>query len=106
MESAHTQIRRNLEAQLDRLVRRVGRIEGDLRSTHDRDWAEAAIELENDDVLERLDAATRGEVAAIVTALRRLSDGTYTVCSKCGQSISEQRLQAMPTATTCLACAL
>jgi RNA polymerase-binding transcription factor DksA len=105
MESTE-QTRLKLVAQLDRLVGRVGRIEGDLRKPRDPDWPEAAVEAENDDVLERLDAATRLEVAAIRAAIQRLDAGTYTVCAKCGRRIDERRLRAMPTTTTCLTCAL
>ena len=51
----HNALRKQLEDRLTRLLHRVGRIEGDLRQTHDRDWTERATELENDDVLEGLD---------------------------------------------------
>lgn len=106
MDNTHSQIRRQLEVQLARLARRVGRIEDDLRTPHDPDWAERAIEVENDPVLESLDASGRLELAAIRLALARLDDGTYGACSKCGKPIDDRRLQAMPTATTCLACAV
>jgi RNA polymerase-binding transcription factor DksA len=106
MDDAHSRIRRQLEVQLDRLTRRVGRIEDDLRISHDRDWTERAIEVENDPVLERLDASGRFELAAIRLALARLDEGTYGACSKCGKPIDERRLQALPTATTCLVCAV
>ena len=106
MDSMHREVRRQLEAQLDRLVRRVSRIENDLRASHDDDWAERAIEVENDSVLESLDSAGRLELGAIRSALARLDEGTYGACSKCGKPIDERRLKAMPTATTCLACAM
>ena len=105
MDDTHSQVRRRLEAQRDRLVRRVGRIEEDLRTSHDDDWAERASEVENDPVLERLDASGRLELEAIRSALARIDDGIYGVCSRCGKVIEERRLEALPTATTCLACA-
>ena len=37
-------------------------------------------------------------------ALRRLDDGTYGTCTKCGLAISERRLRARPEATRCLDC--
>ena len=103
--TTHNQVRRRLEAQLEQLVRRVGRIEDDLRTSHDRDWTERAIEVENDPVLERLDEAGRGELAAIRSALARLNEGTYGSCARCGAPIDERRVEAMPAATTCLSCA-
>ncbi|MHB8319894.1 MAG: TraR/DksA family transcriptional regulator [Acidimicrobiales bacterium] len=43
-----------------------------------------------------------GEVEA---AMRRLQDGTYGRCEKCGTSIAQARLEAMPTARLCITCA-
>jgi DnaK suppressor protein len=94
-----------LKERLGKLVGRVRRIEGDLRSTHDRDWAEQAIELENDEVLQGLDEMTILEVRQIRGALRRIETGHYGVCSSCGQPIAAARLAAIPTAVTCMGCA-
>lgn len=98
-------VRALLEHRLEVLLRRVDRISGDLRRPGDRDWAERAIELENDDVLEGLDTGSRAEVASIRAALRRLEAGTYGLCSKCGGAIAQARLAALPAATTCVSCA-
>ncbi|GAA2128242.1 TraR/DksA family transcriptional regulator [Actinomadura napierensis] len=38
-------------------------------------------------------------------ALRRLADGAYGVCERCGGPIAAERLAARPTARTCVACA-
>jgi RNA polymerase-binding protein DksA len=105
MGGTHRQVRDQLEAQLERLTRRVDRIEDDLRTSHDPDWIERATEVENDPVLEGLDESGRLELAAIRSALARLDEGSYGSCSKCGRPIDERRQEAMPTATTCLACA-
>ncbi|MTW12648.1 hypothetical protein GM658_18725 [Pseudoduganella eburnea] len=44
------------------------------------------------------------EVAAIDAALERLQAGTFGQCLRCGLAISAGRLQAQPSATSCLAC--
>ncbi len=44
------------------------------------------------------------EVAAIDAALERLQEGTFGQCQRCGASISAGRMQAQPSAATCLAC--
>src|SRR4051812_2507977 len=60
--------------------------------------------------------AERGEVEALVNsllealddvdrALGKLEGGEYGRCETCGGAISEARLEAMPTARTCIACA-
>ena len=38
-------------------------------------------------------------------AISRLDDGTYGVCESCGGPIGEGRLDARPTARTCMPCA-
>lgn len=93
-----------LRERLDQITRRVGRIEGDLRSVHDRDWPERASELANDDVLEGLDEIGRAELRQIREALRRIESGKYGICSQCGQPISAARLSAIPMAVTCIGC--
>ena len=93
-----------LRERLDQLARRVGRIEGDLRSPHDRDWPEGASELANDEVLEGLDEIGRGELRQIREALQRIASGSYGICARCGQPISAGRLSAIPTAATCVGC--
>jgi len=40
----------------------------------------------------------------IVGALKRLEEGTYGICKYCQKPISAKRLQARPTASSCVAC--
>jgi DnaK suppressor protein len=103
--SMHDAVRAKLQERLERLLGRVGKIEGDLRRTHDRDWEEQAIELENDEVLAGLDTLSRAEVNDIREALARIEAGDYGVCAKCGQAIGEERLVALPSTATCVGCA-
>src|SRR5450432_2030123 len=60
--------------------------------------------------------AERGEVEALIgsllealedvdRALGKIEDDRYGVCESCGASIPEARLEAMPTARMCIACA-
>ena len=103
--SSHSLIRGQLEKRLAEMTQRVGQIEADLRREPDRDWVERATELENDEVLEGLDDLSRAEVRAIRGALRRVADGSYGFCVECHEAIDENRLQATPTASTCIYCA-
>jgi RNA polymerase-binding transcription factor DksA len=100
-----TALRNKLEARLGEIAQRVRRIESDLHRELDRDSAERAIELENDEVLEGLDEMGRAEVTEIRAALARMASGTYGFCTECRQPIDEARLQAMPTAARCIYCA-
>jgi DnaK suppressor protein len=42
-------------------------------------------------------------LAEIEAAQRRIADGTYGLCQMCGDAIPEGRLEARPTARTCMA---
>ena len=97
-------LRKQLEDRLTRLLHRVGKIEGDLRQTHDPDWTERGTELENDEVLEGLDEMTLREIEQIRAALKRIESGSYGTCSACGRPIGTERLVAAPSAITCVAC--
>jgi DnaK suppressor protein len=45
------------------------------------------------------------QLAAIARAERRLDDGSYGRCERCGRAIGAGRLAARPAAATCIACA-
>ena len=40
----------------------------------------------------------------VVAALARIDAGTFGTCERCGNPIPEERLEAIPTATLCVAC--
>jgi DnaK suppressor protein len=103
--TANQDVRLHLQHRLDVLSNRIGAIARDLRRPTDPDWVERATEVENDDVLEGLDGASRAELAEIRLALERLERGTYGTCARCGRHIPKARLAARPSATTCLTCA-
>ena len=47
----------------------------------------------------------KDQLAAIARADRRLDDGSYGQCERCGRAIGADRLAARPAAATCIACA-
>ena len=69
---------------------------------HDPEGATLAFERQHTAAL--LEAA-REQVAALDDALRRLAEGRYGVCDRCGQPIGAERLAARPAAVTCVRCA-
>src|SRR5579864_568044 len=69
---------------------------------HDPEGATLAFERQHAAAL--LEAA-REQVAAVEAALRRLDEGRYGVCERCGQPIGAERLAARPAAGTCVRCA-
>lgn len=44
-------------------------------------------------------------LSQIEAAIRRIEQGVYGVCERCGQLINPERLEALPYATMCLGCA-
>jgi RNA polymerase-binding transcription factor DksA len=69
---------------------------------HDPEGATLAFERQHAAAL--LEAA-REQVAAVDAALRRLAEGQYGVCERCGQPIGAERMAARPAAATCVRCA-
>ena len=69
---------------------------------HDPEGATLAFERQHAAAL--LEAA-REQVMAVDDALRRLAEGRYGVCERCGQPIGAERLAARPAAVTCMRCA-
>lgn len=71
----------------------------------ERDDAEAATWRAADEVWAHLDEATVQARDAVVGALRRIADGTYGICVRCGATIEAGRLSSMPEAALCVTCA-
>jgi len=69
---------------------------------HDPEGATLAFERQHAAAL--LEAA-RQQVAVVDAALRRLAEGRYGVCDRCGRPIGAERLAARPAALTCIRCA-
>lgn len=44
------------------------------------------------------------QLTAVRAALKRVPDGTYGVCMKCGCDIAVERLEYVPETTTCTRC--
>lgn len=45
------------------------------------------------------------QLAAVEAALVRVAEGAYGVCEVCGRAIAAERLEVIPWAATCVACA-
>ena len=69
---------------------------------HDPEGATIAFERQH---VAALLGQAREQLAQIDAALRRLAEGSYGRCERCGQDIGAARLAARPVATTCMSCA-
>jgi len=102
-----------LLAERDETLRRLGALTDDFagvvaasRDTnaddeHDPEGATIAFERSQVDALVR---HAQGRLAEIEAALERVARATYGTCEACGLPIAPARLEARPTARTCVAC--
>jgi DnaK suppressor protein len=69
---------------------------------HDPEGATVAFERQQ---VAALLGQARASLAAADLALERRAAGSYGTCEKCGADIGPERLEARPSATTCITCA-
>jgi DnaK suppressor protein len=101
-------IRKKLLIQRRDLFRQVAQTEEELL------WLETDVESEVEErgqeesmvrLLDRLDGRAKAEIEAIDRALFKLGSGQYGLCEQCGKAITQTRLEALPGAAMCMACA-
>ena len=104
----YERIRRKLLNRRDEIEGRLNKVDQDILHTNgapNPDSGEQAIERENDDVLEALGGIARSELEKINTALERMEQNEYGICTVCKKAISAERLEAIPYADHCIDCA-
>jgi RNA polymerase-binding transcription factor DksA len=69
---------------------------------HDPEGSTIAYERR---ILDALTHDMRERIAEVDAALARIDAGTYGTCTRCHRPVPAERLQALPTASTCVACA-
>lgn len=101
-------IRQQLTTRFEAIQTRLQKISRDVQHANEplnADFAEQAVQRENDEVLDALDNSIRTEIEQIQLTLRRLDEGIYGVCESCGKPIPLKRLEALPHASRCVTCA-
>lgn len=76
--------------------------DSNLDDEHDPEGS--TIAFERSQVGAHIDQAQE-HLEAVEAALARVRAGTYGICERCGGPIPEERLEARPTASTCVRCA-
>lgn len=90
-----------LQAELAHLIETEHRLD----ETPPKDWEDRSSERQGDQVLERLGHMELAEFRRIEAALKRIEDGIYGECQKCGVMISDERLLLLPDTPFCKNCA-
>jgi len=106
--SQYQELRKELEVELREVLSTNERLTDHLRNvdrTLPRDSEDLAQFLENDEVLEALEARSRDRIEELRTAIARIDSGSYNLCAACGGKIEAGRLDILPTTTLCVACA-
>lgn len=98
--------RKLLTRQLDQLLMEAERTKDQVKeaeetSSDPMDQASTVLDM---DFLLRLRDRERKLMVKIKEALERIENGTFGICEKCGEKISEKRLRARPMATLCIDC--
>jgi len=102
------QTRKKLNTLRAELTQRIDAINTDVHHKTEpveKDFAEQVTQRENDEVLSALDVEAQQTIISIDAALKRIENGSYEICTLCGEKIAEERLVALPFATTCIRCA-
>ena len=101
-------IRTLLKNKREELSARLNKIKDKIRHSDEpieADFAEQAVQRENDEVLDAIGMATREEIAAISRAMARIESGDYGYCTRCGKPINPDRLKIRPYSDECVTCA-
>ncbi|HWT03350.1 MAG TPA: TraR/DksA family transcriptional regulator [Pyrinomonadaceae bacterium] len=69
-----------------------------------KDSVDMSLQDVNQELMLKLGERDSQTVAEIDEALLRIDEGTYGQCERCGKSIDERRLEALPTARYDAAC--
>jgi len=99
--------RKRLIEERDRLDRQIGTF-ADHAQPVSEDGVFDPADMSQQEVSQEVDQAITDmrshRYEKIAAALQRLDHGTYGTCIKCGKQIDPKRLDAEPTALTCMDC--
>jgi len=97
-----------LRRERDALLEGIAHLEADLQSIaqeRESELEERAQEERAGQLSLNLQERDRREIEEIDTALRRIADGSYGICTGCGRRIPWGRLRALPRTHHCVGCA-
>ncbi|HET7572292.1 MAG TPA: TraR/DksA C4-type zinc finger protein [Gaiellaceae bacterium] len=76
----------------------------EIAATSDNHLAETATATLGREIDYTLGENSEDVLRQIDDALKRIDDGTYGTCSRCGREIAPERLEAYPWASLCIDC--
>ena len=100
-----TDARAALVAERDELLSQLSGVGAQAGDHYDANFADSSQVTAERGEAEALATKLRETLADVERALAKLDNGTYGTCEVCAKPIGEARLEAMPTARRCIACA-
>lgn len=114
VQATATAMAENVQQVLQTLLAEMQRVKNEIakhallaqeRSLSGNDVGDDGMEIENVSKNLALKSHLERVLAQIEAAVRRIEQGVYGMCERCGQIINPARLEVLPYATTCLNCA-
>ena len=99
------QEKERLERELNEAVTELAEIGQHLEDRGDYSLGEGDPAIQTWELNLALFQRTRDKEESIRAALRRIAEGTYGVCQRCGKRIDRDRLEIIPDASLCIECA-
>lgn len=104
--------RKSIQSELESFASKDKKIKGDWDTKYPRTHSatgssqleDAADEVEEYSNLLPVEHSLELQLLDIESAIKKIENGTYGKCEKCGKEISEERLKAYPEAKTCNEC--
>src|SRR3954466_14683787 len=103
-ETTYATRRAQLQAEHDRVEGQLRELGVD-RSSFDEGFADSGQVTAERGEVQALVGTLRDTLQDINDALVKIAQGAYGQCESCGKPIADARLEAMPAARLCIACA-
>ena len=113
MATTKEDLRQKLEEERHRILAEIDSLQylhadGLAITTENDHYSNHMADLATDTFEEEKGLALEGNLRRLLRdteeAIHRFDEGTYGICSNCGQPIPIERLEAMPEATLCIDC--
>lgn len=99
--------RKILNKRLTELLNEAGKTVSGMSMSEEENFPDpsdrASLETDRNFLL-RVKDRERRLINKVNEAIKRIDDGTYGICERCGEGISEKRLEARPVTTFCIDC--
>jgi len=95
------ELKKGYEKRIEKTQQHIRHTDGPV----EQDFEEQVVTRKNDDVIYNLDSLAKSELIQINSALRRIEQGVYGVCTHCGENIDPARLKVLPYTDHCRDCA-